>query len=111
MIDAEPPSCWQPIRAEMQRAVSESTWHQWLEPLRGRPVADGKLLVEAPDAIRPWVVQRFGKLLQACAERVLGTDVEVEVVAPGSAPASARPPMPPPGPPGASTRARRSSSS
>ncbi len=91
MIDAEPPSCWQPIRAEMQRAVSESTWHQWLEPLRGRPVADGKLLVEAPDAIRPWVVQRFGKLLQACAERVLGTDVEVEVVAPGSVPAERAP--------------------
>ena len=86
MIDDEPPSCWQPIRAEMQRAVSESTWHQWLEPLRGRRVADGKLLVEAPDAIRPWVAQRFGKLLQACAERVLGDQVGVEIVAPGTAP-------------------------
>ena len=35
VTDDEHPSCWRRIRAELQRAVPESTWHQWLEPLTG----------------------------------------------------------------------------
>jgi chromosomal replication initiator protein len=85
VIDDETSSCWRPIRAELQRAVSESTWHQWLEPLSGRRLPDGSLCVEAPDAIRPWVEQRFGRLLRACAAAVLGPGVDVRVAAPGTA--------------------------
>jgi chromosomal replication initiator protein len=84
VIDDEHPSCWRPIRAELQRAVSESTWHQWLEPLSARALRDETLIVEAPDAIRPWVDQRFGRLLRACTAAVLGADVQVALVAPGS---------------------------
>jgi len=67
----------------MRRAVSDTTWQQWLEPLSGRRTPDGRLVVEAPDAIRPWVAQRFGRLLQACAAATIGPGVEVELVAPG----------------------------
>ena len=31
--DADLPHAWRRIRAEMRRAVSDSTWHLWLEPL------------------------------------------------------------------------------
>jgi chromosomal replication initiator protein len=85
VIDDETSSCWRPIRAELQRAVSESTWHQWLEPLSGRRLPDGTLRVEAPDAIRPWVERRFGRLLQACTAAVLGPGVEVQLAPPGEA--------------------------
>jgi chromosomal replication initiator protein len=94
VIDDEHPSCWRPIRAEMQRAVSESTWHQWLEPLSARTLREQTLVIEAPDAIRPWVGQRFGRLLQACTAAVLGPDAQVDLVAPGTAgahPAPSRP--------------------
>src|SRR5215211_5337053 len=84
VIDDEHPSCWRPIRAELQRAVSESTWHQWLEPLSARTLRDDQLVVEAPDAIRPWVEQRFGRLLHACTAAVLGPGVDVRLAAPGS---------------------------
>ncbi len=84
MTDDEHPSCWRLIRAEMQRAVSESTWHQWLEPLSARALREQTLVVEAPDAIRPWVDERFGRLLQACAAAALGPDARVELVAPGA---------------------------
>jgi chromosomal replication initiator protein len=84
VIDDETPSCWRPIRAELQRAVSESTWHQWLEPLSGRRLPDGSLRIEAPDAIRPWVERRFGRLLQACTAAVLGPGVDVHVASPGA---------------------------
>ncbi len=84
MIDDEHPSSWRLIRAEMQRAVPESTWHQWLEPLTARRLQDGTLVVEAPDDIRPWVAARFGRLLQACSTAVLGPAAPVALVAPVS---------------------------
>jgi chromosomal replication initiator protein len=80
VTDDEHPSCWRPIRAEMQRAVSESTWHQWLEPLSPRGVRGQTLVIEAPDAIRPWVDQRFGRLLRSCTATVLGPAAQVELV-------------------------------
>jgi chromosomal replication initiator protein len=86
VIDDEHPSCWRLIRAEMQRAVSESTWHQWLDPLSARELRERTLVVEAPDAIRPWVDQRFGRLLRGCTAAVLGPDAQVELVAPGAGP-------------------------
>jgi chromosomal replication initiator protein len=74
---------WQRIRAELRRAVGDSTWQLWLEPLAARELVGDVLVVEAPDAVRGWVGDRFGRLLQACAAAVLGPDVRVELVAPG----------------------------
>ena len=71
------------MRAELQRAVPESTWHQWLEPLTGHRREDGTLVVVAPERIRPWVQQRFGDLLERCAGAVLGSGTAVEVVTAG----------------------------
>jgi chromosomal replication initiator protein len=85
VIDDEHSSLWKPIQAELRRAVPESTWHQWLEPLTARQAADGTLVVEAPDPIRTWVNDRFGRLLQACAAAVIGPDARVEVVGPSPA--------------------------
>ena len=86
VTDDEHPASWRQIRAELQRAVPESTWHQWLEPLAGRGVRDGILVVEAPEATRPWVAGRYGRLLQACAAAVLGPGVQVDLVAAGAQP-------------------------
>jgi chromosomal replication initiator protein len=84
VIDDEHPSCWRPIRAELQRAVSESTWHQWLEPLSARALRGDTLVIEAPDAIRPWVEHRFGRLIRGCTAAVLGPDAQVELAGPGA---------------------------
>src|SRR5690242_14314632 len=89
--DDEHPSPWRHVRAELRRAVSDATWHQWLEPLRAREVGGGALVIEAPADIRPWVADHFGRLLQACAAAVLGPDVEVDLVA-ADAPAGPPPP-------------------
>jgi len=79
--DPELSSSWRLIRAEIRRAVPESTWHQWLEPLTARH-ENGALLIEAPDETRGWIADRFGRLLQGCSSAVLGSDVHVELVAP-----------------------------
>ena len=64
--------------------MGESTWHIWLEPLVPRSHEAGVLVVEAPDAIRPWVSGRFSRVLRACTEAVLGPGVRIELVSPGS---------------------------
>jgi chromosomal replication initiator protein len=87
VFDDESSSCWRLIRAELQRAVSDSTWQQWLEPLAGHRLPDGSLCIEAPDAIRPWLDQRFGRLIGACTAAVLGPGVAVRIAPPGSVPA------------------------
>jgi len=82
--DEHPP--WSQIRARLRRAVPDSTWHQWLEPLSGRQSDDGTLLIEAPPQMRPWVAKRYGRLLHGCATAVLGPGATVEVVAAGDLP-------------------------
>jgi chromosomal replication initiator protein len=75
---------WTPFRAELRRAVTESTWHLWLEPLRAVGLHNGELVVTAPDEIRSWVDSNFARLLQAAAAAVIGAGATVRVVAPGS---------------------------
>src|SRR3954470_20139195 len=79
---------WPPIRDELRRAVPDSTWHLWLQPLRPVALPGGELILEASDAIRSWVASNFARLLQAAAASVLGAGAVVRVVAPGSAPAA-----------------------
>ena len=44
-------------------AVSESTWHIWLERVSFRELDGTTLVLEAPDDVRAWVQTRFGRLL------------------------------------------------
>ncbi|MEA2167964.1 MAG: chromosomal replication initiator protein [Solirubrobacteraceae bacterium] len=83
MIDDALATSWNRIRSELRQAVTESTWHGWLESLSLRELVGDVLLVCAPDDTRAWVVDRYGRLLQACAAAVLGPDIRVELVAPG----------------------------
>ncbi|MGH2949176.1 MAG: chromosomal replication initiator protein DnaA [Solirubrobacteraceae bacterium] len=91
MQDDDLPHSWRRIRAELRRAVTDSTWHLWLEPLTARSLQDRTLVVEAPAESRAWVEASFSRLLGACAAAVLGSSARVELVAAGSAPAEAPP--------------------
>jgi chromosomal replication initiator protein len=78
------PHAWPRIRAELRRAVTESTWHLWLEGLAPGALRDGELLLEAPDDTRPWISSNFQRLLQAASDAVLGPGrAMVRLVAPG----------------------------
>ena len=103
MTDAALEHSWKRISAELRGAVTDVTWHLWLEPLRPREMVGDAVVVEAPDRVRSWVSDRFGRLLQSCAAAVLGPDVRVELVAPGTSsparsPGATRPVNGPSGP-------------
>lgn len=85
MPDPLPDSPWNRIRAELRRAVSDTTWRLWLQRLELYELAGDVLRLEAPDNVRSWVGDRYGRLLRACAATVLGPGARVELVAPGTA--------------------------
>jgi chromosomal replication initiator protein len=71
---------WSQIQAELRRAVTDSTYHLWLAPLRARAIEGDILLVGAPEEIRTWVADRFQRVLQTCTAVVLGEATTVTIV-------------------------------
>jgi chromosomal replication initiator protein len=75
---------WSRVQGELARAVDESTYRMWLEPLRARELHDGRLLLEAPAQACSWICERFGALIQSTATIVLEADTLVEFTAAGT---------------------------
>jgi chromosomal replication initiator protein len=71
---------WSQIQAELRRAVTDSTYHLWLAPLRARGVDGSTLLIGAPEEIRTWVADRFTAVLETCCTRVLGESTTIAIV-------------------------------
>jgi chromosomal replication initiator protein len=84
----EPPPAWREIRAEIRRAVGESTYEIWIAPLEVESLQEGLLVLKAPAATRAWVAKRFNRLLEKTARSVLGPDVRVVVTGADQAPAA-----------------------
>ncbi len=96
MTDDDLAQSWRRIRAELRTAVSDATWQLYLEGLDARRLDGGTLVVTAPDASRAWISERFSRLLQAAAGRVLGTATTVRLVGPDDPVAQEEAPPPPP---------------
>jgi chromosomal replication initiator protein len=72
---------WSQVQAQLALVVDEATYRIWLEPLRALELDDQRLLVEAPTHARSWIRERFGRVIQASVELVLGPDVSVAITA------------------------------
>ncbi|HWX52400.1 MAG TPA: chromosomal replication initiator protein DnaA, partial [Solirubrobacteraceae bacterium] len=63
----------------------------WLAPLRPVELAGERLLVEAPPHTCRWIQDRFGRVLQASVERVVGARAWLDLIAAPPAPSRSRP--------------------
>jgi chromosomal replication initiator protein len=90
--DADLPHAWTRIRAELRRAVSDSTWQLWLDGLQAQRLEAGTLVIEAPAESRAWIESSFARLLAACSIAVLGSGTRVQIVAAGTQAAAPRTP-------------------
>jgi chromosomal replication initiator protein len=63
---------WRQIRAELSRAVGESTYEIWLAPLEAKGWDGRVLLLQAPADTATWVAKRYGRVLETCAQAVVG---------------------------------------
>ena len=75
----EPVAAWREIRAELRRALGESTYEIWIAPLEVQALEGSILLLTAPPTTRAWVAKRFGRIIESCAKAVLGVELQVAV--------------------------------
>jgi chromosomal replication initiator protein len=79
-VSREPEYIWSRVQAQLALVVDEPTYRIWLEPLRALELVDDRLVVEAPLHACRWVRERFGRVIQASVELVLGPGASVELV-------------------------------
>jgi len=79
-VSAELEHIWSRVQAQVALTVDEHTYRIWLEPLEVLDLTDDRLRIEAPPHACRWIRDRFGRVLQASAEYVLGPDTVIEVV-------------------------------
>ncbi len=71
---------WLRVQSHLAKAVDESTYRIWLEPLRPIELDDRRLVVGAPPRTCSWIADRFGRVLQTCVAATVGPEVIVELV-------------------------------
>jgi chromosomal replication initiator protein len=79
-VSAELEHIWSRVQAELALSVDEPTYRIWLAPLHALELGDGRLTLQAPAQSRGWVRDRFGRVLESCAAKVIGEGTLVELV-------------------------------
>ena len=79
-MSAELEDIWSRVQAQLASAVDEPTYRIWLRPLRAVSLSSERLLIEASPHACAWISERFGGVLKASVERVLGPAAVVELV-------------------------------
>jgi chromosomal replication initiator protein len=79
-VSAELENIWSRVQVELACAVDESTYRIWLDPLRVHSFSEQRLLVEAPAHACAWIRERFGSVIEASVELVLGSAASVELI-------------------------------
>jgi chromosomal replication initiator protein len=69
---------WRAIQAELRRLVGDSAFEIWLAPIELQSWDGVLLLLKAPTLTATWVSERYGRILERCAERILGSDIRIE---------------------------------
>jgi chromosomal replication initiator protein len=115
-VSAELEHIWSRVQAELALSVDEPTYRIWLAPLQPLELDERQLTLQAPAQCRGWIRDRFGRVLESCAAKVIGDGTTVELVQPdggassgyhGTSPAGARPPRERPGAPRHTASPRR----
>jgi chromosomal replication initiator protein len=79
-VSAELDYIWSRVQTALAATVDEATYRIWLEPLQARELTHGRLLIEVPSHSFGWVSRRFGRILAACVDTVLGPQTTVELI-------------------------------
>jgi chromosomal replication initiator protein len=73
---------WSRVQAQLALVVDEPTYRIWLEPLQALELTEDRLVLQAPLQACGWVTERFGRVIQASVELVLGPSASVELITP-----------------------------
>jgi len=77
---------WSRVQSQLELRVDGATYSAWLRDLRPVEVLGERLVLSAPPHARRWIAARFGRLIEASVEVVLGPHASVEILEEGQAP-------------------------
>jgi chromosomal replication initiator protein len=80
------PRAWREIRAELRRSVGESNYELWLSPVEAQQADTDLVLLRVPPDKHSWVVERYGRIIEACTSHVLGPQIRVQFAPAAPAP-------------------------
>jgi chromosomal replication initiator protein len=63
---------WSRVQAQLALAVDEATYRMWLAELQPVELIGERLVIEAPPQTCRWIQGRFGRVIEASVELVLG---------------------------------------
>jgi chromosomal replication initiator protein len=69
---------WREIRSQLRRALGESMYSVWIEPLELESLQEKTLILKAPGETEAWLRKRYGRVLDRCARAVMGADAHVQ---------------------------------
>jgi chromosomal replication initiator protein len=72
---------WSRVQAQLALVVDEPTYRIWLTNLTPRELVGERLVIEAPPQTCRWIQGRFGRVIEASVELVLGPHASVELLA------------------------------
>jgi chromosomal replication initiator protein len=72
---------WSRVQAQLALVVDEPTYRIWLTNLEPRELVGERLVIEAPAQTCRWIQGRFGRVIEASVELVLGPHASVELCA------------------------------
>jgi chromosomal replication initiator protein len=82
---------WSRVQSQLAVVVDEPTYRIWLSELRAVELLGERLVVEAPAQTCRWIQGRFGRVLEASVELVLGPLASVELRPSGESPGAPSP--------------------
>jgi chromosomal replication initiator protein len=68
---------WQDITTRLRTAVGESTYDIWLAALEVRNWDGSVLVLQGKPGTESWIADRYGRVLERCAQAVFGSSVKV----------------------------------
>ncbi len=71
---------WSRVQTQLALIVDEPTYRLWLADLQALDLQDERLLILAPPHARRWINERFGQVIQASVELVLGPNSHFELL-------------------------------
>jgi chromosomal replication initiator protein len=80
-VSVELEHIWSRVQTQLSLIVDEPTYRLWLADLRALDLQDERLLISAPPSARKWINERFGQVIQASVELVLGPHAHFELIA------------------------------
>lgn len=68
---------WQDIKSRLRSAVGESIYEVWLSAIAVKGWDGSVLVLQAEQGTENWLAARYGRILERCAQEVLGSAVRI----------------------------------